>query len=238
MRQAYLAAMHFAVASLVCAACTAQSITVVNPTGYAWRGWLRVPYATPWPATFSDATTAWSVVAGDEEASDVFCAVAAGSSATFDFGMATAWVRPLPQFYDVSGVHGGLPTVNGQAMDLRSCAVDGAGFRLKWTRAVDADWIVGLSVLVYPSERCFAVAEASLLRWSGALPSPVVATLTTPLSLAWGTAQAMPPLWQAGHAQAEGDVSRLRSVFMWPALCSSSGLDAAACARVGGPTVN
>jgi hypothetical protein len=230
--------MHFIAAFMLCATCAAQSITVVNPTGYAWRGWLRVPHATPWPATFNDSTATWSVAASEDEASDVFCAVAPGSSATFDFGMAAAWVRPLPQFYDVSGVHGGLPTVNGQAMDLRACVVDGAGFRLKWSHALDADWIVGLNVLVYPSERCFAVAEASLLRWSGARPSPVVATLTTHVSLAWGTAQALPPIWSAGHAQADGEVSRARAVFVWPALCGSSSLDAAACARAGGPTVN
>lgn len=227
--------MRLLLSCLFASTLTAQ-VVVHNNTAFAWRGWLRVPVATPQPSTWLASNSAWSV-AVDDESSDVWCSCASGSSATLAFDSAPVWYRPLPQFYDIGGVHGGLPCVNGQAMSLRAVEVDGAAFTLKWSHTLDADWHVGLTVRLYPSDRCFAVGDVALLRWSPASAGSVVSSLSAPIVMAWGTSQTSAPLWAVGHSQLHGDVQHATAVFVWPTLCSLAALDAAACARLNGLTV-
>lgn len=216
--------------------CAAQAVSVSNQTPHAWRGWLRVPQPAPYAAARLEAQAAW-VVAADDGYCDLYASVPAVSVASFDLTNAQAWYRPLPQFYDLGGVHGGLPTVNGRSMDFRSVGVDGAALRLKWSCVLDENWVAGLSVLIYPSDRCFFVGEASLLCWTPASPTEPT-TLPYAVAFAWGSATTPAASWLQAHQQAHGEAQRRRVVFAWPSLCSTDAANAAACARLGGPVVN
>lgn len=172
----------------------------------------------------------------DEQVADVWCSVPALAAVSFDLLNYPVWLRPVPQFYDVTVAHGGTPQLNGHLMQPRACGADGAGIVLKWMLSLDSAWHVGCSAVLYPQQKAFAVCEMTLLCQDFAAPQ-LLHSLPQDIVLSWGHAEPVPAVWPAGFASSHGATHRKQVIIAWPQLCSAQQLESVWCLRSGGLVV-
>lgn len=211
------------------AALPAQSVTVTNPTPFAWSGWVRCDQEV---AIYMGWSSAAMFVGADGQV-DLKVEIAANTSRTLDLGTFPEWVRPLPQWADIAALYQGLPTLNGEPMSLRAAYVDGAGWRMKWAGIYEGVWHTGISLIWYPDQPWLIQAEYQVLCRD--LVSPQIwHSLPSNLNLMWGDASVNGSLLASGTVAQSGELFRGRRVFAWNRLAAAGDLTSIACAYAGG----
>ena len=163
--------------------------TVSNTSAYSYAGWKRVP--TDWLAPSymgwsSDMMTMYVVA---EDAVDVWASVAAGQTRQLNLGLLQPWTRPLSQWSDINQLYLGLPTINGQPMELSNAHPSGAGWLLKFRCLFDGYYHAGFSCVWYPSQPQIVHGEAVV-----AVFSPSVSNTAPSVQLSWGDSYSSQPI--------------------------------------------
>jgi hypothetical protein len=225
------------------ATASAQSITLTNPTGCDWRGYVRGEASTPAAAAGWHAVThrpTWAVVAseGGRSTIDVWAEVPAGATQIVDLAASQAVVRPLPVLGDIGAQHAGQPLIGGQGVTYAAPEVGGAGVVVRG-HAIVGEHVVTMAATIYPETPAHVTVRLTATPWHP-LGSNQAVTMVAPISLSWGDGQVWGPaggsvIWPSGTTTFSGAPVATEAVVFWPRLSAGNAdLQAAQAARLGG----
>lgn len=147
---------------VIAAGLPAQTVTVTNPTGWPWRGYVRatLPAAAPHAAAWAADHSAHYAAGADQDAGhgtiDLWADLPPWGSRSWSLAAFQATTRPLPWLPDLGELYAGQPLVCGRGITWTAPVVDGAAIVLRGSVVLEP-WLLAVVRYRWQEAQPFAV---------------------------------------------------------------------------------